>query len=131
MLGRSSYTADEIAAARKAVKDQLAAFVSANSTDPEFENVYFNNMVLALDRYFVHRVRAVSGKDGNPLNEVELISDSLMANNAILRGNKVITYRPEVSVLNIEIGSEIRVTQADFEQLSTAFLEQIDTRFGE
>lgn len=26
----------------------------------------FNSLTLALDRFFVHRVRMVSGKDGNP-----------------------------------------------------------------
>ena len=30
----------------------------------------FNNMTLVLDRYFVHRLRTVTGKDGNPLNQL-------------------------------------------------------------
>jgi hypothetical protein len=46
-----------------------------------------NNMTLVLDRYFVHRLRVVTGKDGNPLNEVELLSDSIMNNDGVLRGN--------------------------------------------
>jgi hypothetical protein len=29
-------------------------------------------------RYFAHRLRLVTGKDANPLNEVELMSHSLM-----------------------------------------------------
>jgi hypothetical protein len=37
-----------------------------------FEVLFFNNMALVLDRYFVHRLRMVTGKDGNPLNEVEM-----------------------------------------------------------
>jgi hypothetical protein len=37
-----------------------------------FETLLFNNMILVLDRNFVHRLRMVIGKDGNPLNEVEL-----------------------------------------------------------
>jgi hypothetical protein len=37
-------------------------------------------MTLVLDRYFVHRLRVVAGKDGNPLNEIELLTDSLMNN---------------------------------------------------
>jgi putative polyketide hydroxylase len=38
-------------------------------------------------RYFVHRLRMVTGKDGNPINEVELISDSLMNNDGVLGAN--------------------------------------------
>jgi hypothetical protein len=41
----------------------------------------------ALDRYVVHRLRMVTGKDGNPLNEVEMLCDSLMNNNGILRSS--------------------------------------------
>lgn len=42
----------------------------------------------------------VTGKDGNPLNEVELICDSLM-NNDGLRGNNVITLIPDQSVVKM------------------------------
>ena len=52
-----------------------------------FQPLLFNNMTLILDRYFVHRLRTVTGKDGNPLNEVELLSESLMNNDGVLRGN--------------------------------------------
>ena len=42
-------------------------------------------------------VRGVTGKDGNPFNEVELMSDSLMNNDGILRGNSVIKLIPDQS----------------------------------
>lgn len=34
----------------------------------DFEGLFFNNLTLALDRFYVHRLRMVAGKDGNPLN---------------------------------------------------------------
>ena len=95
-----------------------------------FEAPFFNSMVLALDRWFVHRVRAVSGKDGNPLNEVELIVDSVMTSGGVLCGNNVIKYVPGESVLGLEIGDRISLTREQFERLSEAFLAEIERRFS-
>ncbi|MGB0096228.1 MAG: hypothetical protein WBP81_27280 [Solirubrobacteraceae bacterium] len=62
-----------------------------------FDPHIFNNMTLALDRYFVHRIRMVTGKDGNQLNEVELISDSLMNNDGVVRGIPAATCVQDVA----------------------------------
>jgi hypothetical protein len=142
MLGRDTYTNEELDDARKAIDEQLAAYkqlvkaLDGATSDPKvasaleaFEPLLFNNMTLVLDRYFVHRVRLVTGKDGNPLNEVELIADSLMNNDGILRGNKVIKLIPEESVLKLDIGDRIRLGAAEFERLSKAFLAEIQSRF--
>jgi hypothetical protein len=94
-----------------------------------FEPLLFNNMMLVLDRYFVHRLRMVTGKDGNPLNEVELMSDSLMNNDGILRGNNAIKLIPDESVLKLNIGDRITLSQAQFERLSKAFLTDIESKF--
>ena len=86
-------------------------------------------MALVLDRFFVHRVRPVSGKDGNPLNELELISDSLMNNAGVFRGNNVIKYVPEESILHLRLGETIKLSAAEFERLSAAFLDELQRRF--
>ena len=54
--------------------------------------------MLELDRLFIHRVRVASGKDGNALNEVELVTESIMNNDGVLSGNNVIKYVPEKAV---------------------------------
>ena len=82
-----------------------------------------------LDRYFVHRLRWVAGKDGNPLNEVELLSDSLMDNDGVLRGNNVVKLVPDRTVLKLDVGDRIRLGAAEFERLSTAFRAEIRSRF--
>jgi hypothetical protein len=140
MLGRKNYTKEELAQARTAVEQQLAAYATLieavdATSDPvvasaveAFEPLFFNNMVLALDRFFVHRVRMVTGKDGNPLNEVELLAESLM-NDGVLRGNNVIKLIAEQSVLKLNIGDPIRLSAAQFEELSEAFFAEIESKF--
>jgi hypothetical protein len=93
MLGRKDYTEEELDHAKTAVDEQVAAYtklveaIDSTTSDSKvmaaleaFEPLFFNNMTLALDRYFVHRLRMVTGKEGNPLNEVELLTESLMNN---------------------------------------------------
>lgn len=142
MLGRKDYTREEIDNARAAVERQLAAYdtiVSAARDEPTgakvraaveaFEALYFNNLVIVLDRYFVHRIRPVTGKDGNPLNEVELLCDSLINNNGVFRGNRVIKYVPEKSVLQTGIGDAIKLSPEDFRRLAAAFFADLESKF--
>lgn len=118
MLGRKNYTREEIDQGKAALDQQLAAYkilvkaVASATTDEKinsafesFEALFFNNMTLVLDRYFVHRLRAVTRKDGNPLSEVELMSDSLMNNDGVLRGNNVIKLVPGHSVLKLNMAT--------------------------
>jgi hypothetical protein len=142
MLGRKTFTQDEIDHAKSVVDQQLAAYTKlVKATDgatseakvasahAAFEPLFFNNMVLALDRFFVHRVRLVTGKDTNPLNEVELLVDSLMNNDGVLRGDTVIKYVPDQSVLKLKAGEPIRLTAAQFEGLSKAFFAELEAKF--
>lgn len=138
MLGRNAYTQEELDQARSAVGRQVAAYrkLVKATDDPAaaaalvpFEPLFFNNLTLVLDRYFVHRVRAVSGKDTNPVTEVELLADSLLSNGAVLRANKVIKWIPERSVTKLAEGDPIALTEAQFGRLATAYLAEIQTRF--
>jgi hypothetical protein len=142
MLGRKTYTQEELDNATAAIVRQLDAYkrlraaIDGATADPEvaaaleaFEPLLFNNLTLVLDRLFVHRVRIVTGKDGNALNEVELLTDSLMNNDGVLRGNNVVKFVPAQSVLQLEIGDPIGLSAADFERLSEAFLAEIRSRF--
>ena len=142
MLGRKTYTQEELDSASAAVDQQLAAYerlveaIDGATSDPgvkaaleAFEPLFFNNMTLVLDRYFVHRIRAVAGKDGNPLNEVELIADSLMGNDGVMRGNNVIKLIADESVSKLAYGDRISLSATQFKRLSGAFLGEIRSRF--
>ena len=87
-------------------------------------------MVLALDRPFVHRVRMVAGKDGNPINELELLAASLIDNDGVLEGNNVIKFVPDQSVLKLDVGDRIALSAAQFERLYKAFLKEIRAKFS-
>jgi hypothetical protein len=141
MLGRKDYTKEELDHATSAINRQLAAYkklakaVDATS-DPRttaaleaFEPLFLNNMTMVLDRYFVHRIRSVSGKDGNPLNEVELLTESLLTGDGTLRGNNVIKYVPGDSATKLDVGESIELELAAFERLAKAYLAEIEARF--
>jgi hypothetical protein len=69
MLGRKDYTQEELENAATAINKQFAAYwklakaVDATSDSKArfaleaFEPLFFNNMTLVFDRYFVHLVR--------------------------------------------------------------------------
>jgi hypothetical protein len=142
MLGRKSYAQQELDHARAAIRQQMTAHKALANTAARatadaklssaleaFDAHFFNNLTLVLDRDFVHRLRMVTGKDGNPLNEVEMLCDSLMNNGGILRAGNVIKLIPEESVVKLRIGNRIRLTAEDFDRLSAALFAEIERKF--
>ena len=141
MLGRKDYTREELANAQREVKQLLSTYrklakAVQETSDPKataalkaFEPVLFNSMALALDRRFVHRLRSVTGRDGNPINELELLSDSLMNNDGVLRGINAIKYRAEDSVLKLEVGDEIELDAERFQRLSEKFFGDLESKY--
>ncbi|HZQ85142.1 MAG TPA: hypothetical protein VFA83_09910 [Acidimicrobiales bacterium] len=140
MLGRKDYTKDELANATKTVNDTLAAYkklakaveasgdAKARAALEAFEPVLFRDLALTLDRLFVHRIRKVAGNDNNPLNEVELITESILAG-APFTTNNVLKYAPEESVTGLKPGDKIDLTAEEFERLAKAFLADIKAKF--
>jgi len=144
MLGVRSYTRNYIGGCRSRVDADLSAYgnlvagarknpagnqARLNSAIEAFEAVFFNNMVLILDHLFVHRLRTVEGKDGNPLNEVRVLSDSLMHNNGVMTADKGIKLSPTTSVLKYQAGDEIKLNEADFLLISKAFFAEIESKY--
>jgi acetyl-CoA carboxylase carboxyltransferase component len=141
MLGRKDYTREELDHAASAIRKQLSAYnklaEAVRATGDEqaeaaleaFEPLFTRNMTLVLDRYFVHRIRKVTGHDANPLNEVELITESVLAGNGALSTNTVIKWAPEDTVLGLADGDPIEPSAAQFDRLSKAFLGELESRF--
>ncbi|MGA2381064.1 MAG: hypothetical protein ABSG85_17350 [Spirochaetia bacterium] len=108
----------------------------------DFEVTFFNNLVLLLDCLFVHRLTGIEGKDGNPLNEVRVICNSLLASSPhlqhygaapkrknIMTQDKSIKLSPENSVLKYEYGDEIRMHEAEFLLISKAFFAELERKY--
>ena len=141
MLGRKDYTQEELDNGRARVKKQLTAYRKLAKDigkiddgkltgDLEsFEAAFFNNLALTLDRLYVHRLRSVTSKDCTPLNELELIVESLLNNDGVFRGNKVIKYKPDEAVVGLAEGDRIELSAEDFERLSAKVLDDIEERF--
>src|SRR5437870_9211226 len=143
MLGMKTYTQNCIDACRAKVDADLRAYRKQVGKAPskEFEGRYFNDQVLLLDYMFVHRLTGIEGKEGNPLNEVRVLCNSILLNRGRLQVDKLpgwpnsagsgIKLPPEKSVLKLEVGDEVRLTEANFAHLSPAFYAVLERRFGE
>ena len=145
MLGMREYEQDYIDACRSRVETQVAMFreVAQAARDhgdadvsilegalESLEYEYFNNMLLVLEGYFVHRLRGVEGKDGNALNEVRVYARSLMENGGTLVADPQVPLDPARTVLGLEVGDPITLTLQQYSRLSNAFFREIEARFS-
>lgn len=136
MLARSSYSAAQIAAARAAFADLAKSWAevaarSAPAARERAERQVFAQMVVALDGWFAHRLRAAEGKDGNALNEVRLLAQGVVAHGGLFPADSTIRWRPDASVTGYHPGDRIELTAEMFTRLADAFLDGIAKRFAE
>ena len=137
MLANSSYPPEYVKQCRANVDDLVKAYrkvataAKGDASVAQFAPRFFNHLVLALDEYFVHRLRAVEGKDGNPLNEVRVIANSVMLHDGILTVEKSIKLNPETSVLGLAPGDPIALDEKSFTKLASAYFDEIHTKFTE
>lgn len=140
MLCMNSYKKEYIEACNRKMEAQLKAYRAlvttartkggaADSAIDAFEPVFFGNLVVVLDGYFVHRSRALEGKDGNPLNEVRILCNSILQHDGVLTADKTIKFNSEKSATKLTIGALIRLREADFVRLFEAFFVEMGAKF--
>ena len=129
MLGRNSYTSDELESCRDNADALLAAWQANEVEDTTLENLVFNQAVVALDAWFVHRLRTMEGQDGNAMNEVRVLADSIVANDGVLRVEGPIRWEPDRTRLGFALGEEVLVTADGYERLAAAYLDAIGDTF--
>jgi hypothetical protein len=141
VLGRENYTKEEIDTGRAMVEADLRAYrrLPDAAKTKEFEAVFFNRAVQLLDYMFVHRLRAVEGKDGNPLIEVRVLCNSILLNEGKLQvgtppewpmsAGRSLKLLPEKSVLKLKVGDVVKLSEADFVRLSKAFFTALEEKY--
>ena len=145
MLSVSAYPQRYIDEARARVMVQVSAFsdlarqvgegrarsggaaAALDALEPE----YFANLVIALDSHFVHRSRGQERKDGNAMNEVRVLVNSIQQHDSVMTAEKGIRLDAARSVLGIEYGERIRIDADGFERLAGAFFEALEATYSE
>jgi hypothetical protein len=120
--------------ARLSAHAKLCAAASHSLAESEIhalEQGCLADMLIALDAMFAARLRGAEGKDGNPLNEMRLLSASLMTGDGALIADRTIKYDPAKAVLGLKLGEPIVLTAADVKKLGGAFLAEIERKYGE
>jgi len=144
MLGVSSYKKDYVEECRKAVAAQLSAYRNLIETARKeagagnkamasaigsFTPGYFNSLVLALDHLFLHRLRTRELKDGNALNEVRMLCNSIMEHEQVMTEDTQIKYDPARSISKIKIGEKISMDEEKFARLASGFFDEIEKKY--
>ena len=141
MLGMKKYSKKYIGDCRERVKANLRAYreQAKKAYSRNFEARYFNDQVLLLDYMFVHRLTGIEGKEGNPLNEVRIICNSILLNEGKLQVDKLpgwpnsagsgMRLPQDKSILKLKAFDPIELSETDFVRLFEAFFAEIEHKY--
>ncbi len=139
MLAVNHYDKTYIDGCRARIEAQVATYrdVVKAASGPKLgaaiealEPRFFNALVLQLDYSFVHRTRNMEGKDGNPMNEVRVLCNSLLNGDGVVVADKAVKLDPGTSVLGLAAGDPIALNEHDFVRLCDAFFERLEAVYG-
>lgn len=122
MLSVKSYEPAFVANCRARMKAALAAA-------PD-NPLILNELIVAMEASFVHRMRGQEGKDGNPLNELRMLANAIVGNGAKFAADSTIKYDPVKAITGIAVGDTIAPDKAMIECLADAVFAEIEKRFG-
>jgi hypothetical protein len=123
MLLRTGYDRHYVAGCRESVGAAVAELRRV-----EAGSAAWNQLVPALDRWFAIRNPKVEGRDGNPINEVRALAESVTEHGSVMAVPRGIKLTAETSVLGFEEGEEISLDGDAFERLLDAFLAEVEEK---
>jgi len=129
VLGRANYPVAYIKAVNTRVDRVLKAFDQAKPAEP-FASEALLDVIVGLEMAFVHRLRGQEGKDGNPLNEVRMITGSVLEFGGVMTLDKTIKWKPEASVTGLKNGDKIALDRKQVGKLVDAFFEELAKKYG-
>ena len=140
MQPRTSYTADEVAACRRAVDARLFAWdrlarAMRGADDAQRAALaalapgYFAALVVMVEHAFADRAPALNPIDGTALDEVRTITESLIRSDGVMTLAPASGLHPETSVLGLVAGDRIALSEDDFRRLADAFFTQLEATY--
>ncbi len=130
MLGRKTYPREYIARCQRDIEAQIAEFNDLPPVTSTFASRLAGHLVIVMDACFVNRLRATEGKDGNALNEVRLLAQSLMYGEAVV-DDSTVTWNTEDMVLGLTKGDDLELSISDVDKLQRAFFVAMLDRYAE
>ncbi len=130
MLGRKNYPREYIERCQRDIEAQIAEFNDLPPVTSTFARRLAGHLVIVMDACFVNRLRATEGKDGNALNEVRLLAQSLMYGDVVV-DDSTVTWRKDAMVLGLTKGDDLELTISDVDRLQQAFFEQLLDKYAE
>jgi hypothetical protein len=121
MLLRTGYDRHYVAACRESIGAAAEELRRAGAG-----SAAWNQLLPALDRWFSLRNPKVEGRDGNPLNELRALAESVTEHGSVMTVPKGIRLVPDESVLGFAAGEEISLDGDAFERLFDAFLAEVE-----
>lgn len=105
--------------------DRINEFMPKSMSDDSvyFEKVFFNNLLIVLDTMFVNRPMIVGVQSAS--QELKYLANSIAKHNGRLMLSQNAKYRKEWSVLKIEKGGKIIITQEKFISLFNRVWEEL------
>lgn len=130
MLGRKNYPREYIERCQRDIEAQIAEFNDLPPVTSSFATRLAGHLVIVMDACFVNRLRATEGKDGNPLNEVRLLAQSLMYGDTVV-DDSTVTWNQESMVLGLMKGDDLELSIGDVDRLQRAFFVQLFDKYAE